>query len=371
MAKNVLYIFSTLTKSGPVNIIYNLLSYLDRTQYNPIVLTLSPESNSKPSSKSDYEELGVKVCSLNLSRAKGFLSARKQIFEFCKLNDIQTLHLIGFRADILVRGQYFGDFNIVSSIFSNVFDDYSLLYGRMKGKLMAFLHLKSLKGKTVVACSQFVQHELSAAFKADRFLVIPNSVSVEKFRKPDVEERIAARKRLNLNVDHLILIFVGVLIDRKDPLTTIKGFRTSQLGRQQQATLLILGDGPLVERCKIAAQNDNNIIFFGNTSDTLQYLLCADFYISSSLSEGLPTSVLEAISCGIPPILTNIKPHQEILDFCKQSIPAFDVYNFEGLANIIDSLDHIDKQMLRDSWRAVAEREFNSKIMAQSYQSLY
>ena len=51
----------------------------------------------------------------------------------------------------------------------------------------------------------------------------------------------------------------------------------------------------------------------GYRQDTVKILKCFDFYISSSLSEGLPISMLEAFASGIPTIATEITGNKNIL----------------------------------------------------------
>jgi glycosyltransferase involved in cell wall biosynthesis len=51
----------------------------------------------------------------------------------------------------------------------------------------------------------------------------------------------------------------------------------------------------------------------GYRHDAVKILKCLDFYISSSLSEGLPISMLEALALGIPTIATEITGNKDIL----------------------------------------------------------
>ena len=51
----------------------------------------------------------------------------------------------------------------------------------------------------------------------------------------------------------------------------------------------------------------------GYRQDAIEILKCMDFYISSSLSEGLPISMLEAFAAGVPTIATEITGNKDIL----------------------------------------------------------
>ena len=55
------------------------------------------------------------------------------------------------------------------------------------------------------------------------------------------------------------------------------------------------------------------IRILGYRHDAVKILKCLDFYISSSLSEGLPISMLEALALGIPAIATEITGNKDIL----------------------------------------------------------
>jgi glycosyltransferase involved in cell wall biosynthesis len=371
MKKKVLYVFSNLSKTGPVNIIYNILLFINRNHYTPIILTLSSEDNKKPSSKEEYKALGVDIIELNLTRRKGFFKAKTKILDLCLKENIDTIHLVGFRADIIVKGFRFKNLNIISSIFSNLFDDYRMLYGKRTGWVMAYLHMKSLRNKIAVACSSFVKEELNKYCPAREFITIRNSVSMNKFFVPNISSKLQIRQQLGLPPDSLIFIFVGVLIDRKDPLTTIKGFMASQLFKAGNTKLLILGDGPLRAACEDVSEGNKDVIFYGNTSQTLSYLHASDYYVASSLSEGLPTSVIEAIACGIPPILSAIPPHQEILQFYRDQVRQFSKKDVVQLAEVIDSLDLSGRDEESMRWRQIAENEFNAELMSKKYQSLY
>ena len=62
-----------------------------------------------------------------------------------------------------------------------------------------------------------------------------------------------------------------------------------------------------------------------------EYLGASNYFISASLAEGLPNSVLEAMACGLPCILSNIPPHVEIHEMNKDSSLMFDIKDVKGL----------------------------------------
>ena len=76
--KKILYIVSSLKKSGPTNQLSYIIKYLDKSKFSPTVLTLSAEPDD---SMMEYfqNELDVKIDSLKLSRVQGILKGVSKI----------------------------------------------------------------------------------------------------------------------------------------------------------------------------------------------------------------------------------------------------------------------------------------------------
>ena len=72
-------------------------------------------------------------------------------------------------------------------------------------------------------------------------------------------------------------------------------------------TLLIIGNGyESEEGCKLRQIACSNIHFLGEKNNVNDYLLCSDAFCLTSKYEGLPISLLEALSCGVTPICTSV-----------------------------------------------------------------
>jgi glycosyltransferase involved in cell wall biosynthesis len=365
----VLYISSTLKRTGPTNILYNLIAELDRNNFEPIILTLSEEDARFPSLWSAFEDLNVKIFSFKFSRLKSFFEGKKKIKDFIEKQKIDVVHIYGFRGDVLVNANIAKHVNVISTINSNIYDDYTMLYGKYLGKVMAYLHIKSLRDKIGIACSRFVAEELNKKYNID-LKVIYNGIPCNDYTLTLPSERDSLRSELLLPLDKKIFIFVGYLIYRKDPITVIKAFLNSKVA--EDSILLMIGDGPLMEECvKISKGRKERIMFLGNQPSTLNFLKASDFYISSAYSEGLPTSVMEAMGCGLPVILSNIKPHEELVSNIGNFNYLFPVNDFEILSIKMDEIIRDEYSSLSQSSRNVIVNDINSNIMSSNYQLLY
>ncbi len=365
---SVLYVVSTLKRTGPNNVLFNLISELDRSILEAKILTLSPEENNFPSLWDDFVALGVGVYSLNLTRLNGFIGGRSSLKKFVFEQNIEIIHMYGFRGDLLVRKKDFKNLKIVSTINSNIYDDYTMLYGKIKGSIMAYLHIKSLRGKISIGCSSFVAEQLFKRYNT-KLGVIRNGIPKQLYRIASLNEKIEIRTQTDLPLAKKIFIFVGYLIDRKDPLTVIRGFIDSQ--SNNESFLLMIGDGPLMESCKYLVRDRVDIKFLGNQPETLKFLKASDFYISAAHSEGLPTSVMEAMGCGLPVILSEIDPHEELLSKIDNWEYTFPVGDYGLLSNKIVKIVDEDYKALALQFRSVIENDINSSVMANEYQKIY
>ena len=358
----VLYVVSTLKRCGPTNQLSYIIKYLDRTKFNPIVLTLSPEP-CEGSMKSYFtDELGVDVQTLGLSRIQGGLFARSALQKFVNTNAIDLIHSQGIRADNLSSRINISN---VATLRNYPYFDYPMTYGRLRGWLMAKAHLNYLKSIDYpVVVSKSVSNML-LSMNNYKIEYIQNGVDLERFPTSCKKE---LRDSLNIPSDANVFISVGHLSSRKDPLTVIKAFQRADI---KNSILLFLGDGGLVEKCKSSVLNDSRIKFIGKVSNVTDYLMASDYFVSASLAEGLPNTVLEAMAAKLPCILSDIPPHLEIAELDGISTLIFKTQNIDDLKEKMRTIIENNYDAMSISSRRIIEEHLNAKSMSERYQEKY
>jgi glycosyltransferase involved in cell wall biosynthesis len=104
-----------------------------------------------------------------------------------------------------------------------------------------------------------------------------------------------------------MLFSAGALVDQKDHATLLDAFKMV-LKEQPACRLILAGEGSLraTLEAKVATLGiADHVVFLGQRSDVPAITRAADLYVSSSLSEGLGTSVLEALGSGTPVVATS------------------------------------------------------------------
>jgi len=110
------------------------------------------------------------------------------------------------------------------------------------------------------------------------------------------------------------LLHVGRLAPLKDHATLLQAVALTRT-HHPELQLWIVGDGPLgASLRKLTGDLGLNrcVTFFGEQADVSPFLLAADLFVSSSITEGLPVSLLEAMSAGLPAVVTNVGGMGEI-----------------------------------------------------------
>jgi glycosyltransferase involved in cell wall biosynthesis len=353
----ILFVVSTLKRSGPINQLYYIIENLDRSIFEPFLLTLSPEPWD--SRVHDYKLLGIEMRSLKLSRLGGFFLAKEKLTSL--ISDLQPclIHTQGIRADSIL-------FSIKTKIPWIVtarnfpFEDYPMKFGKFRGGFMARHHASVLKKcQHVVACSKSIQKQLCAI--GVQSFAIPNGVSLPACNFHDLKFS---------DFEAPIFLTVGSLIPRKNTRLVIQAFCLWKSLTQGNGSLVVLGDG--LERKQLERMACGSVHFMGNVSNVADYFATADYFVSASFSEGLPNTVLEALAAGLPAILSNIPPHQEIHNECQAASRLFEVA--DGVDDLANEFKHAFESFddnSKDAAIRVAKDCFSAVGMSIRYQQYY
>lgn len=109
--------------------------------------------------------------------------------------------------------------------------------------------------------------------------------------------------------DHPVLLFLGGLKERKNLFLLLEVYR--EVARERpEARLVIAGSGPLLESLKRVAGRaglNGRVIFTGYIpeAEKVEYYRLADLLVFPSAMEGFGFSVGEAMSCGLPVVVSN------------------------------------------------------------------
>lgn len=354
-------------RCGPTNQIYNLIKYLDRNIYHPVIVTLSPEPND--SMWQNFEAMDVELYTLGLSRIKGLVFGVPTLKKILDELQVDIIHTQGIRADI-IAAKYLRNYKTVATLRNFPFCDNVMKYGKLRGYLISLHHLQMLRRiDSPVAVSNSASIALSerSGFAID---VIQNGVDTEIFHPVDSDAyKQQLRKNLNIPLTKKAFISVGFLSYLKDPITIIEAFQNEAI--KEKCCMVFLGDGILRKSCEKRVQRNDSIKFCGRVTNVSEYLQASDFFVSAAQAEGLPNAVLEAMACGLPCVLSDIEAHREIIKYNHKSGKLFKTKDINSLANKINEIIEDNyKDMSRYALNVITNH-LSDEIMSKKYQQLY
>jgi glycosyltransferase involved in cell wall biosynthesis len=233
--------------------------------------------------------------------------------------------------------------------------------------------LSRFDGSIVAVSHELRDYMIDARFPPGRVQVVHNGV--EPADLPSREDRRRARQQLGLDDRAFVVATVARLDPVKDLMTLFEAF--AAVRRQApSAQLLVVGDGPERDRLTArAAQPDlaGAVHMAGYRSDVRALLPAADVYASSSISEGVSITILEAMAAGIPVVATAVGGTPEVLPDASAGGILVPCRNPERLAEAIASLalDQRQRTAMAVAGRRRLERSFTIDRMVDDYARLY
>lgn len=212
---------------------------------------------------------------------------------------------------------------VITTVHNNIEVDYPYY---MK-KLLPFILKKS---DLVVPVSKVAEEYLKQMFKSykDKIVTIYNFQDNKKIHSLGMEPINEKEKYIFDN--NQVIVNVGRLDYQKGHWHLIKAF--SQLAnKKKNVRLLLIGEGKLEKNLKELAKNlgiENKVHFLGFQSNPYKYLANSDLYVSTSVHEGLPMTLIEAMSFSLPIIATDcISGPREII---APNLGLFDEINYDN-----------------------------------------
>jgi glycosyltransferase involved in cell wall biosynthesis len=227
--------------------------------------------------------------------------------------------------------------------------------------------LRAYHGPLVTVIEERQRDLASFLGGGERLRTIPNGV--ELF---DLSARIAIRetKRAELGVEHdsLLLVAVGRMVPQKRPLVFLR-LAGRMLERLPHARFLWVGDGSLAPEWdrRVAERGLGGAVQrVGWQRNVRDFLFAADALLHVAEYEGLPLSILEALSAGLPCAITpNLLREMPFLD----ATNSIAIGDDEAWADVLS--DPAALAMLGRSARKLAEEQFSFDTMATRYEALY
>ena len=150
---------------------------------------------------------------------------------------------------------------------------------------------------------------------------IYNGVNLERFHRTELEDKQHFRKALDLPLDEVLFLFVGLKTERKGLKPLIEAWRLFQQDQPNASLVLVGHEKPIANtktfqewwdktKKRMDRQRDKIYILPGS-KQIEQYFSAADVFVFLSTKEGMPNVVLEAMATGLPMIINEFDGFSE------------------------------------------------------------
>lgn len=360
---NVLQLVNSLEIGGAETVAVNLAINLNKNEFQSTVCTidcLGPLA---------FKLAEYNIGCINLDKKPGTrISAAIKLAKIIKKNniDIITTHNYGalFYASIA---------KLISRRCSILHVDHNRVFPDKTKRWISEKNLSRFAFKIIAVSEELkenlIEYEDIAASHID---IITNGINGSEYSKT-IDK---AKKRYELGLDDQVpLVGMAVRLAEEKGISYFIDACAQLLSEGKKFQAIIAGDGPLMNELKKKTSSldlDRYVTFLGERTDINEILQILDVYVLSSISEGMPLSLLEAMAASKAIVATNIGGIPEAIESEVSGLLVSSRSSIE-LSHAIKRF--LDNQDLRKRLGSKAKEHFNDKYsidsMLSTYQSYY
>ncbi len=304
----VLFAINCMNIGGAPAVVFNQMKELDKEKFDPYILTLYPSKKANFWSQMDFlDESRIKNFNLKNRSFFDFKTLFK-IFNYLRKENFDVVYTHLFLPNLIIR--FFAIILRTKVIvsFEHSFYYYKKRWHIVVEKILSFFTDKIITPSKEIAKFTSKQENISI----NRFFVIPNPISIPERKKIDTD---MLRKKYRIPEDVFIVMTLGRFSSEKAQTYFIQ-VAEKFLGEYKNFYFLILGHGPLAEdlakeigdkgvgdRCRLIIEPEI----------AKEFLFIADLFVSTSIKEGHPIALMEAMMAGVPIVASDIDGNKSII----------------------------------------------------------
>ena len=150
-------------------------------------------------------------------------------------------------------------------------------------------------------------------FKINGIGIDDNKIKVEDF------DKVAFKKELGLTETDKVILTVSEINQNKNYITMLQTIKLL-VEKDKSYKFVSCGTGVWEDKIKNYAKDlgiEGNVIFLGYRKDISKIMQTTDVFFHASYREGLTLSVMEAMSFGIPCVVSNVRGNRDLIEDCK------------------------------------------------------
>jgi glycosyltransferase involved in cell wall biosynthesis len=329
----IIHVISFLKKEGPVEALYNLLNGIKLNGEKSIEIELISFGYSTKKYKKKFDDLGFKTNIIDsFIKFKNYVNGQNKkiiLHSHCTKSLLYSTllmnHLTVHSCQIILGIQSISMHGHIKGRFINLLN--KILYYYQDGLIFSSNSVKNSLSPNLINKSEVIYNHVSKPIiksKSQNYVITISRLSPEK------------------NIAELVEFFLDLDTDLK---------------------LYIVGDGSEMNNLKKIVNGNESIKLLGFRDDIDELISKSLFYVSASKTEGLPMSILSALSFNKPLLISEIGPHQELINNNGFTYKLGEKKDFKNKFNLIKSnLDYYSKNSSK-----IFNKKFNKTALTVKY----
>ena len=369
----ITHIITGLGTGGAEMMLYKLLSAMDPAEFSSQVISLRSEGPIAERIRA----LGVSVESLDMPAGIPQPSSILRLARLLREPQPDVVQTWMYHADLLggLAARFVGRPPVVWNIRNSTLDPETSKRST-RWTVAACARFSRRWPTRIVSCSENARDvHVNLGYDAAKMTIIPNGFDLSLFH-PDADARQSLRTELNLSPGTLLIGAVGRFNPQKDYTTLIAAAGWLHAARPE-VHFLLCGEGLSDENEALTDRIESRGLqkrfhLLGRRSDIPRITAALDLATSSSSSgEGFSNVIGEAMSCGIPCVVTNLGDAAYLVGDTGKVVPPREPASLAAAWNALLSLPAEQRAALGAAARQRIEEHFSLPAVAGQYAALY
>ena len=371
MITNTLHIITSLNIGGAESMLHRLIKFKPELIDSTIVVSLTDDGKIGLMLK----DMGVTVISLEMRNWFSILSVIFKLKKIIQKEKPKIIHTWMYHANLLggIAALMANNKNIIWSIRrSNLkySESISTFFVMKIGALLSNI----IPRKIVSVAESGVKNHEKYGYKKNKMIVIPNGFDLIKLKR-DLLQRKIIRRKLDIFDDQLIIGSVGRFHDSKD-YESLVASAPAVIRKFKNIKYMLIGRD--IDSKNFTLMNwiaktgySSHFLLLGEINDVAKYMSAMDIFCLSSITEGFPNVVGEAMSMALPCVVTDVGDIKKLVgDTAIIVEPSNKQMLSQGLCEML-SHNTVKRNKIGLKGRQKVEEEFPLSLICKKYYDLY